>query len=612
MEELNSIVAKIKIGTPKWVRKARKEHYSLDVHINGNNTAKYLTTIDTIENANQFHLRQKFLDTNKYVMHSLALPIDKVFSAKGGGVLYNLPNEAKEKTLREHLSNVRHGKRLRKWIKDVQANKFYTDPAGLVFFEWDKKSTYPTMKSITCIMNYSCDGRMPEWVLFEPTQELNANGEETGAKLYRYVNSEFDTVIRESNGEYTEAEGERYVNPFKKVPAIINSDTINSDLTHNKSPFDAVISLADHYLRTGTIKNLNEFLHGYPIFWRYVSDCKHCQGTGYIGGEQCTHCGGTGKNLTKDITDVINLERPEADETAIAPDVAGYVTPDVASLQEMRTEQEYIKGLMEVVMWGSRMATDATNETATAAFLRVQPANDKLNSFSDAFEDMEKKMTDLIGEFYLKNYKGSSVNYGRRYLVESPDAIWTKYEQARREGSSKVALDYLLIQFYQSEFSNDIESLTIAQKGVKLEPFIHKTDEEVVNLPVEQIDKTRKLYFNEWYKQLDDITILSADVNKLSAMFDQYIASIIQVTIGSDGVSGEDVPDAVDVEAEAKARLKGSVGGVQGILGIQSAVATGQTQYDAGLSILNEIYGFSDEVAKSILGNPKNINNENV
>ena len=61
----------------------------------------------------------------------------------------------------------------------------------------------------------------------------------------------------------------------------------------------------------------------------------------------------------------------------------------------------------------------------------------------------------------------------------------------------------------------------------------------------------------------------------------------------------------VDVEAAAKARLKGSVGGVQGILEIQSSVAQGITDYDAAVSLLFEIFGFDETVAKRLLGKKK-------
>ncbi|GAG69913.1 unnamed protein product, partial [marine sediment metagenome] len=124
--ELVGIVNIIEAGRPDWVETAVIEHKRLNVHINGIGTAAYLTLIGGIENRNQLKLRQDYLTTNRYALTNLSRPIDKVFSAKGGGNIYNVKQTAKEKTLRKGLSNVRHGKSIRTWIKDIQANKFYT------------------------------------------------------------------------------------------------------------------------------------------------------------------------------------------------------------------------------------------------------------------------------------------------------------------------------------------------------------------------------------------------------------------------------------------------------------------------------------------------------
>jgi len=525
IKTFDEIVDIIKIGQPDWVVEAIKEHKRLNVHINGKHTAAYLKAIDNIENPKQLALRQKFLTTNRHVFANISRPVDKVFNAKGGGNLYNLNTESKEKKLTVRLSNIRHGKTVRNWIKDIQANKYYTDPSGLVFFEWDSTSTYPTIKSIKAIQNYESDGRTVEWVLFNPVEDTK-----TKTNTYRFVDDKFDYTISVKDDQFTILLKQTYNNPFKEVPAIINSDIINPDLTHNESPFELIVSLADHYLRTGTIKNINEFLHGYPIFWRYATDCKVCKGTGFIDGKQCTTCSGTGKNLDKDITDVIQIERPGAGEPVLTPGLAGYVTPSIEAWREMRIEQENIQALMELTIWGSKMVKDAGNETATAAFLNVQPVNERLNGFSDAFEDMEKKMTDFIGTFYLKVYSGSSISYGRRYLIESPDVIWKKYEAARKEGVSKVALDYLLLQFYQSEYNNDIENLTVMQKSIKLEPFIHKTDEELVKLPVVDNDKKAKIYFNEWFKTISTFDLLTKEVNILQKEYETYLKTKQDVT----------------------------------------------------------------------------------
>lgn len=59
----------------------------------------------------------------------------------------------------------------------------------------------------------------------------------------------------------------------------------------------------------------------------------------------------------------------------------------------------------------------------------------------------------------------------------------------------------------------------------------------------------------------------------------------------------------------AQAALRGSVGGVQGILSIQQSVVQGVTEYESAISILTIIYGFTEQQAKDILGQPKQQSN---
>lgn len=55
----------------------------------------------------------------------------------------------------------------------------------------------------------------------------------------------------------------------------------------------------------------------------------------------------------------------------------------------------------------------------------------------------------------------------------------------------------------------------------------------------------------------------------------------------------------------AQAALRGSVGGVQGILAVQASVSAGTTTYEAALQILTIIYGFTEEQAIGLLGKPE-------
>lgn len=56
---------------------------------------------------------------------------------------------------------------------------------------------------------------------------------------------------------------------------------------------------------------------------------------------------------------------------------------------------------------------------------------------------------------------------------------------------------------------------------------------------------------------------------------------------------------------ESQAELRGSVGGVTGLIAVQTSVSQGVTTYDAGIAILTIVYGFTPAQATDLLGDPK-------
>jgi len=77
----------------------------------------------------------------------------------------------------------------------------------------------------------------------------------------------------------------------------------------------------------------------------------------------------------------------------------------------------------------------------------------------------------------------------------------------------------------------------------------------------------------------------------------QPIAEDIDVeSLVTRGANGE-----VTGVSESAMRLRGTVGGIQGILAIQQAVAKGVTDKAAAILLLKEIYDFDDATAKSLI-----------
>jgi len=603
----DEIVELIEKGTPDWLKEAQEDFSKLNAQVNGVGVADRFSKIEGHENQTQYDLRKKFSKSAKHIYGNLLRPTDKIFTAAGGSKIITGKNSEKSpELLKEKTESIRHGYSLRKWIQKVQWNKFMVDPAGMTFFEWDKEKTYPTIKGSTILYNYKAEGREVEWVLFAPVKSKDQPGEE----YWRYVDSEQDVtwIVKENDPKTARQDEEKtYAVPFDKCPAIINSDIINHDLKRVTTPLHNVMEIGEKYMRSDSVKDIYEYLHGYPIFWFYVNlrdVCTACTGSGTVvnhanGGSTsvCSNCRGEGKIYKKDITDGIGLKPPPTkDAPTITPDVAGYVSPDLETWREMRTELEWMTDAMFFTMWGTRYE-HGKNETATARFLDVQPVQDALHALADSAEDMETRMLWFVSDFYDLKIEAISVNYGRRYMMESPDSLLTKYRDLREKGAPVAMLDHTLIQYYQTEFMNDPQMLHYMINALKLEPLTHWTLEQAEKYSQDLFQV--KIKFTEWFKTKSIQEVTEGNLDKLKEELKNHDIKMVQEPVS--GSSPEETTEEDNAKKQAQATLKGSVGGVQGILSIQQAVTSRQSSPGAAATTLREIYGFSDEIITELL-----------
>lgn len=125
---------------------------------------------------------------------------------------------------------------------------------------------------------------------------------------------------------------------------------------------------------------------------------------------------------------------------------------------------------------------------------------------------------------------------------------------------------------------------------------------EYTHLPIFQEDlKSRGEALNSM------INCLSRLLQDKQITQEEYRQELTKIGIGD----GQPIPTQADANQQevetqkAQAQLRGSVGGVQGILAIQTAVSQGTATREAALSTLTIIYGFTDQQASDILGNPQ-------
>lgn len=132
------------------------------------------------------------------------------------------------------------------------------------------------------------------------------------------------------------------------------------------------------------------------------------------------------------------------------------------------------------------------------------------------------------------------------------------------------------------------------------------------NLPNGLVQQSEGIFSNsgeaikEMKKQFDDNCAKEREqlVNFLNNVWEQmeiYDGKPIVLNMVEDE---QKISSTVDEKTQdAQAELRGSVGGVTSLLLIQQSVSQKTTSYESGVAMLQNIYGYSEDVARKMLGN---------
>ncbi len=536
----------------KIVQKGVDYSKKLRRHIYGEGMEAHLQAMkfEDYEKDKMRELRAKYTRNNKDVFARLARPIDKVFSARGGSVYYNL-SDTQDKQARILSQNVSNGYSARKWIEKFWKPHMLDDPFGIIFMEilpqtdavlakqQGRSFVYPSYKSINTIFDYLTTGNRFEYIVFKLSSEDKKHaGLDEASTVYRVVDDAFDYYVRMEQDEAMIITNLTLVNFFGEVPAITNSDLVSAE--HDRcflSLYDDIIELAEEFLIDGSVKRIHKFLHGFPKYSEFADDCTECNATKFVNGEKCKACLGTGKKIMTKVSDAKLLTWPGKDEPMILPNqVGGYISPDKTYFEISTTELQGLEDAMNVTLWGTQsklksqgpaITMGAPAQTATEIMDETKPMSDRLHPISEMAETRHKFIMDMVIRLNLGlySYPGSSVNYGRRYMLEGPDVIWEKYSKARNAGAPQNVLDTLLNEYYEANYQSDPVGLAIAKKLMYVEPFVHFTASVLKGLNPDPKDYTAKLYFSEWLATVNESVILASTSEELKTLLADYTAT---------------------------------------------------------------------------------------
>ncbi len=562
------IIELIEAGVSEKIALARKKARHRNMHVTGKGMVSYLEKLDSYETEAQKLLREKLAKSNRSNFSFILRPTDKIFTAKGGAVNYNLPQKA-VKVIKERTSDIADGLDIKKYLKKKVKKEYIIDPNGVLFVDIDNEGNVETHVIPTNeILWYEAKGNRVDAIIFEFYEkredklsflktfcdEKNAdhstpfpNGYFLEKKYYRVIDSKSDRIfVREKktiNSEIVvddvhEEPNSSISNYFGFVPALILGDEKDIDTGLFESIIEDLLDDADILLRRMSVLNVHELAQLYPRYWAYAQSCTKCEGEGIIPGKAisgtdpvqyedsttCSSCGGTGHKTRTNPSDEVVVPLPQ-DGDPILDKIMGYESPD---LETAKFYDAVIKSQREEMfraMWGTTYEVGGKRETATGRFLDAQPVNDRLGDMSYTFAKMHKFLLDCYGIVILRNNKyESSVTYGRRYVFEGPDDILDKYKEVSDTSVSDLTKMDLQQRYFEAEYQDDPIQLVKRKKFMRVEPFPTLTCEKVLSIPeIPEKEKLKKLYFGEWSNSITDQEAVFLNEDQLKESLANYI-----------------------------------------------------------------------------------------
>lgn len=493
-------------------------------HVFGIGTDQYLAIINNYENEGQHQLRKDHAIKNPWLIDELLRPADNIWQAKGGDETYTWGATDMTEAFTEKLTDVSGGLSLKEYMKEIWWERFIADPNGIIYLEVaeDGLTAKFTYKSIANIRAYETHGVKINWIVFEPDETDEKEGRE---RLWA-VDDKYYYRIENAGGKF-EVVG-IIPNHFGFVPGVVCSPIFNTTKGHKVSLIDKQIDLLDSYLTKNSVKEIYQFKHNYAIPWTFPVLCPTCNGMRNVGGKVCPSCNGSGHHVSKDVSDIKIIPKPDGDNTYPTPPM-GYVQPDVATCDENRKELDWLFDKMFHSMWGTT-TEKSENETATGRFIDSQPVYNKLNSIADIVQKIHRELAIIWAKYwYPLTFKDAAISYSRRYIIESPDALWKRYQDARAAGAPVMTLNYMLEQFYYSEFAANQSMADLYVKMIYVEPYVHFDIAAVEAMNISEDIKKAKRYFSDWQTTLDYSDADTKDVRQLTDELLAYTKTKVDV-----------------------------------------------------------------------------------
>jgi hypothetical protein len=340
---------------------------------------------------------------------------------------------------------------------------------------------------------FRLDENQFEWLIFKQPEHRIAVFDDTSIRVYRLnEKNEIQSLISEAKHD------------LGYCPARFFWSTQlnekNKDL--KKNPITKELSNLDWYLFFSISKQHLDLYAPYPIYSAYEADCN------FENNETGDYCDGGFLRNAKGEYKILNdgtvekcpccsekriagpgsfLEVPIPNQSEGVADMRNPVqitTIDKDSLEYNVNECIRLKNeiIVSVVGSGGTVSEkEAINETQVTA--NFESKTSVLNALKTNFELAQKFVEDTVCKLrYGGAFISSSVNWGTEFYVFTVTELYSKYKQAKENGASNSELDAISQQILEVEYRNNPLVLQRMLILKQLEPYPHKTLDEVLKL----------------------------------------------------------------------------------------------------------------------------------
>jgi hypothetical protein len=388
-----------------------------------------------------------------------------------------------------------------------------------------------------------------------------------------------------------------------------------------QSAFASAIPDLNEVIRINSTSQVSIHTQAFPVRIMVVDPCDYNDGQGNScgGGNvwspiekahvSCPSCKGSGKKSlgpTSVIEVLARDPRPGAGPTELPTDPLKFVAPDPTILEylDKRIEKHRNKA------FSMFFDTDkATSETATGKQLEKEEWQTFMAGFARELFGLLGFAIEAIGFMrFGANFAEVEISYPKTFNFRTPESITAEIATAKKEGLPATYQKALTLEAVETRFGSDKVTMSDIELQMAIDKLWYMDALQVraglgvtISTPEALLHQNFTTYLEQ--ARIEDEGFDELDTTAKRAVL-LALAQVDNLIINPAAAAIDGGAAMAAAGADSTGALRGSVGGLTGMIEIVKAVASGLYDLDAAVSLVMDRFGLTEEQAKAQLGTP--------